>query len=236
MSELIFSKYGIEPSITITDTDFYTLSIENKKFLYEYLNQLKEQSENDKLENFHLLLNNKVLNTEKSISLITDFTNIDFNSKQITNLLYKKFADFLTKGEQTSQIINLESIILNLAEDFRVNSGLNIEYDSTITSSNLNKICSLKISENSNKLLIKLCEYINLLCDLKPLKLFILVFSKHYLGNDELICLYKHCRDKEVRLLLIEGVDNTELLDNEKRLIIDKDLCSITQGFEEENY
>jgi CRISPR type II-A-associated protein Csn2 len=98
---------------------------------------------------------------------------------------------------------------------------------------NLAKVCSLKICDDKTSLLERLCEYVNLLCDLKPLKLFILVFGKQFLKELDIENLYKHCFDKSVRLLIIEGTDNTELLSNERRLVIDHDLCTIPQGYTE---
>lgn len=236
MNELIFSKHGIEPRIIIPETHFFTLSIENKCFLLECLNELRYQAEGGKDGEFHLLLNEKAINVEKSVSLVFDFTDIDFNSKTITNLLTKKFTEFLGLGEQAQSLINLENVILNLAEDFRVKSGLNIEYDATMNANNLAKICSLKIADNKRSLLDRLCEYMDLLCDLKPLKLLVLVFGKQFLTNNDIESFYKHCCDKNVRLLIIEGADRTELLSNERRLIIDIDLCTVPQGYNDFDY
>jgi CRISPR type II-A-associated protein Csn2 len=126
MNELIFSRYDIEPDIIITETHFFTLSVENKPFLLEVLSELRNQTENGKEGDFHLLLNDKPVNIEKSTSIIFDFTDIDFNAKTITNLLTRKFCEFLGLGEQTQPLSDLENIILNLAEDLRVKSGINI--------------------------------------------------------------------------------------------------------------
>ena len=230
---LTLSRFGIEPSITIPETNFFTLSVENKEFLYDVLMELKNQVENGNDGRFNLSLDFKQLIISKSVSMIFDFTDIDFNSKSITNLLTKKFAEFLGLGEQAEPLSNLESTILNLAEGFRLKSGLNIDYDTTVNANNLAKVCSLKITDNKRILLERLCEYVNLICDLKPLKLFIIVFGKSFLSTSDISRLYSHCYDKNVRLLLIEAKDNTVRLENERRLIIDSDLCSITQGYED---
>jgi len=229
MNTLIFSRYGIEPSIAIPETDFFTLSIENKNFLNDILMELRSQVVDGADGGFTLLLNDKHINIKNSVSSIFDFTDIDFNSRIITNLLTKKFAEFLGFGEQIEALTTLESIVLGLAEDFRLESGLNIEYDAVLSSGNLAKACSLKITDDKRDLLERLCEYVNLLCDLKPLKLFILVFGKNFLEKQDISSLYNHCFDKNVKLLFIEGADKTVRLNNERRLIIDSDLCSITQ-------
>lgn len=231
MNVLTFSRYGIEPSIIIPETDFFTLSIENKQFLLSILTELRSQIEDGSIGNFNLFINGKNVNIEKSGSIVFDYTDIKFNSKVITNLLIKKFTEFLGCGEQANTLTTLENLIFNLAEEFRLKSGLNIEYDAVMNGSNLAKACSLKISDGKRCLLERLCEYVNLFCDLKPLKLFIIVFGKEFLSETDISNLYKHCYDKSVRLLIIEGTDKTELLLNERRLIIDTDLCTISQGY-----
>jgi len=230
---LTLSKYGIEPNISISETHFFTLSIENKAYLLSVLSELRTQTEDGKEGTFHLLLNDKELNLEKSVSIIFDFTDIDFNSKKITNQIIKKFTDFLTFGEQLENLSKLESLVLNMAEDFRISSGLNVEYDTVMNGTNLAKVCSLRIADRGRSLLERLCEYVSLICDLKPLKLFVLVFGKQFLIEHDLQVLYKYCADIGVRLLVIEGVDKTERLPNEMRLIIDESLCSFTQGHDE---
>lgn len=235
MNKLTLARYGIEPSIVIPETMFFTLSIENKDFLLSVLKELRLQIEDGKEDGpFYLVLNEKGVDIEKSMDIIFDFTNINFNTKSIANLLIKKFSQFLGLGEQLESLEILEGSIVNLAENFRLKSGLNVEYDAVMSGSNIAKMCSLKIADHDCPLLERLWEYINLLCDLKPLKLFILVFGKAFLTPVDIHNLYQHCFDKHVRLMFIESTDKMELMPKERRLIIDKDFCSIVQGYDEE--
>jgi CRISPR type II-A-associated protein Csn2 len=233
MNILTLARYGIEPSITIPETHFFSLAVENKSFLLDVVSGLREQSVDGKEGSFTLLLDDRVVNFEKSVSAVFDFTDIDFNSKQITNLLAKKFMEFLGLDEQAEALTELETDIFNLVENFRLSSGVNVEYDTSLNGRNIAKACSLKIAENNRSLPERLCEYVNLLSDLKPLKLFVLVFAKQFLEKIDLKNLYSHCIDRGIRLLIIEGSDQSELLPNEKRLVIDKDLCIILQGYDE---
>jgi len=234
MEDLTLCRHGIEPNIVIPETHFFTLSVENKALLLDVLLDLRRQAEDGKEGSFNLLLNDNALNMEKSVSIITDFTNIDFNSKSISNLLIKKFTEFLGLGEQAQPLTELECIVINLVEEFRLKSGLNIEYNTTLSGNSLAKVCSLRIADDKSTLLERLCEYIDLLCDLKPLKLFVLAFAHAFLETNEIVSLYEHCYDKNVRLLTIEGFLDREVLANESRLIIDADLCAITINDEED--
>jgi CRISPR type II-A-associated protein Csn2 len=234
MEILTLTRYGIEPDIVIPEESFFTLSIENKALLLTILSEMRDQIENGKEGEFHLLLADKCLKLEKSAGIIFDYTDIDFNSKSITNLMTKKFSEFLGFGEQAATLNELERLIQDLTEDFRLKSGINVQYDAVLNAINLAKICSLKVADNSLTLTERICEYVSLFCDLKQLKLFILVFGKQFLDDMEITALFQDFRHKGVRLLIIEGADKTDLRPNERRLIIDGDLCSITQGFENE--
>jgi CRISPR type II-A-associated protein Csn2 len=230
MNEIKLTHYEIDEDIIIPEDKFFTLIVENKKFLLRLLVEIKNQTENNSGD-FNLLYNEKAQNFEKSVAMISDFTDIDFNSKSISNLLLKNFGEFLGLGEQAMHLTTLESTILNIAEDFRIKSGLNIEYDTKVNANNIAKICSLKIADYGESLLERLCEYVNLICDLKPLKLFILIFGKEFLEDSEISEFYKHCCDKNVRLLFIEAKDSSCRNPDELRLIIDNDLCTIPLGY-----
>ncbi|MDR1688046.1 MAG: hypothetical protein LBS21_05480 [Clostridiales bacterium] len=83
METLILSRYDIQPDIVIPESEFFTLSIENREFLLSVLLQLRNQIDGGKEDDFKLTFNGKALNMEKCVSGIFDFTNIDFNSKRI---------------------------------------------------------------------------------------------------------------------------------------------------------
>ena len=218
------------PRIEITDNGFFTLSIENKQFLYSFITELRRQCDGNE-GSYVLSYGNKVLSFEKNVELISDLTDINFNSKNITNLVGKKFAEFMGEGEQGESLSTIEAIICKLADAFESRSNLNIEYDSSITAAGLAKLCNLHIADTGKTLAERLCDYVSLLSELKPLKLFVVVFAKSFLSDESIDYLWKYCQDCGVRLLLVEGHDGTEPKNDERRLIIDNDLCCIPIHF-----
>lgn len=214
------------------DDRYFTLSIENPRYLLDTLQALKDQS-NGIEGDFKLVQNYKALHFEKSFSIITDFTDIDFNTKFITNLLRQKFTDFVADSKQLHAITDIERILLNLVQDFAFDSNLSLDYDITPTAQNLCKILQLKIANSTYTLLQKLIEYINILCDLKPIKCLALTFVKQFLSTAELNKLHHHCLNKNLHLLLIQPKDPMPPANNERRLIIDPDLCPIPIGYDD---
>ena len=226
-------QYGLSPAIQL-DGRIFVLSIENQAYLLDTLSMLKNQSKGIE-GSFGLLQADKVLSFENHFVMITDFTEICFDTKAINQLLTKKFSDFLNSSTQNDlpTISELERLIYNLAESFRTSSGLNIEYESTMSGQAIAKLCGLKIQNSECTILCKLCEYLDLLCSLKPIKVLALCFAKQVLESGQIQQLYKHCVDKEVQLLLIEAKDDTLLMECECRLVVDKDLCVFTRGYSE---
>jgi len=225
MDKLIFSRYGL-CNIELDDRTFFTLSIENCNLLLQILAELKSQS-NGGQGDFSLLLKDRALCIDKSVFIITDFTDIDFNSKVISNLILKKFNEFVAMGQQLQALSSIETILLNLGDDFKNSTGLNLECETALTGGNLTKVCSFRIANNTSTLLEKLCEYVNILTDLKPLKVLILAFGKAFLKIDQIVSLQRYCIDKGVRLMLILGKDDSAVQECERRIVIDSDLCAI---------
>jgi CRISPR type II-A-associated protein Csn2 len=231
MEELHLTITELGEALRLDESSFFTLSIEHKGFLLQLLSRLRAKLEDKETEGLYLLLNNKSVVWEKSTEIIFDMSDINFNQKSIEKLLSKNFASFLSRGEQSEAMNNLESIMLQLMGNFKNFSHLNLSYNHNINADNLIKVSSLSIADDKRHLLLRLCEYVDLLSDLKPLKLLCLVFAKQFLSVIERYNLYKHCQSNGLRLLMIEGNDRMPRLKCEKRLIIDENFCLITQGY-----
>ena len=50
---------------------------------------------------------------------------------------------------------------------------------------------------------------------------------KTFLSKEEVEELYKECFYRKINIILFENYDNNCIIENEKRIIIDSDLCEI---------
>jgi len=221
------TRYGIENNIYLCPEYIFTLQIENANNFYQLASELYYQG-NGGEGGFHLLKDDKIIEIESSIETVSDFLGFEINNKKFVNLLLKKFNLFLSReSENVEKLGNIEVQAANIIESFQLYSGIDIDYTSPTSYDFLIKGFNLKIKEEGKTLLEKLILYINCAKELKRLEVVCLMFAKSFLSEDDITKLHKHCEYLKICLLLIESASAAELLQNEKKLIIDKDLCEI---------
>ena len=229
MKSMRFCNYGISPDIIIPEDRYLTLVIENKDFLYRFLselNSLVNKASNDD-SSLSLLIDNSRVSMQKSVLCFFNLIDFDFNSKKVLTLLQKKFSSFLLEQDSINQKAVIESDVLRLFDDFKLYTGLNIESDSSISDANLFKLANFKITDVELTVLERICSFIDLMIELIPIRLIVLVFAKAFLSDEDIQLLFKHCVDSGCRMLLIENFVQKSNNKLESLYIIDCDLCPI---------
>jgi CRISPR-associated protein Csn2 len=215
----------IENDIILEKDYFFTFVIENKFKFYEYSKSLYEQCENED-GFFGILENNKIISFEKDTEIISDFLQFDLNNKRFLNNLNKNFLNFINLPENISKIGEVEKILLELFDDYKFDSLMNI-CSSDLQYQYITKLLDIKFSDSFNGLLDKLLNYIDISIQLKNIKVLFLLNGKLYFSNEELKIIFEYCQNNSLCLCLVENKDNNKAMDFEKKLIIDEDLCEI---------
>ena len=144
----------------------------------------------------------------KYVNVIFDLTNIDLNTKPILNMVVKK---------------------VNIIEDFKIYYDINVDYSVEISEATIAKLSNLKVSSDDSQCLIeKLCDYVDIIVELMPVKLLIVVFLKEYLNEAQISQFYDYCMSKDCNLMLIESSSLTRCYNSEQLYIIDDDLCCVS--------
>lgn len=167
----------------------------------------------------------KELNIVKTIECVYNPFTIDFNNKKVINAIYKKLTS-IANDELFIETTKLNSHIMQFLEKLTYYESCELEYNLDLDVSGLMKVFNVKVSEHSGVLVEKVVEYIKLMSRVCDIKVFVFLNFKQFLTSDELLRLYKECVYEKVNLLLIENA-NTPLLEYEKKIIIDRDLCLI---------
>jgi len=81
------------------------------------------------------------------------------------------------------------------------------------------KIASIETGTFNDRLL----SFIDIVETFSLYKLLVFVNIKNYFSNAEMVEIYKYCAYKKVKLLIIEGIKQSELLEYEKKLRINED-------------
>lgn len=225
MKKLINSNF--ENQIVLSPHSLFTLVIENHSKFYESILDLINQIENGELGNFILTEDAKTLKIDNEADILYCLFNFEINSKKITNLLNKKIQTILQYNDYFEKIIKIKSQINALINDIKFDSGLALDCSEELDINMLFKSAGMHICEKSEKLLEKLINYVDVLFELKKISVLIVVFLHNILSEDEILSLLKHCEYKEISLIAIENNNPSITLLNEKKVIIDNDLCEI---------
>lgn len=230
MKELKLVRHDFSSDIVIPQDKYLTLVIENKEYLYQFISELRGQIEKSEYDVFSFTIDGQVQSLSKYVNAIFDLTNIDLNAKPILNMITKNLGFFLTDNSQLDNKSMIETGVTNIIEDFKNHSGLNLDYDSELSESIVVKLANLRVrSDNENCLLEKLCDYLDLIVELMPVRLLIVVFLKEFLNEEQISSFYRYCASKDCSLLIIESSCFSKCYLDEHLYIIDQDLCIITK-------
>ena len=213
----------IENEIILLDNKIFTLEIENKSYFYRLINDFNLVSKNVLSDNIKFFDDkNSEIDLSNKIDVVVDYFNIDFNSKKITNSLYKLISTNIgddDKSKLENYYVKIKNVLSKSFLDYNLPLIINDEFNIEIVL----KLLKVNIESKNN-----LLDNLFLLIDINNIfhinELIIFVNLKQYLSNDELLELYKYCLYNNVRILLIDsqcyGVTNKF----EKKLIIDGNL------------
>lgn len=216
---------GFENLIVFDERYINVLEISEKELFKKITYIVNKYSKNIEEGNEIVLLeNDNRLEISKNILVVNDFYNIDINSNKIIKSLYKEIEiQYNYEHGEENLLINLENIFRNLHETLSF-YDFELEYKREIKISELLKCIGLKFNEyyydNPLDNLICLFDLVSLF---KLYKVIVLINVKSFFSDEEIIEIYKSALHRDIKLLLIDYSDESELLEYESKLYIDTD-------------
>ena len=168
---------------------------------------------------------NQILKMDKYAEQLMQFVPFDLNKKSLLNRItsyMQKIAVDEIHYEKTSEFLTAwEKFCMDL--EFELPVG--IEF-TKINMDALLKASGITISDDYNSLAEKVLDYIQLVEYFECEKIFILVNMRSFVADEEMQKFIDAALTREYQIVLL---DNREypLLKNEKRCVIDADLCEI---------
>lgn len=155
---------------------------------------------------------------------LVDFFSTEAFTKKINATLLKRFSTILaTRINEVQNVFSSGYAVMQSASrDFDVSIELKPDCDISA----FIKMYSPSVALDTENLLSRLIDYINVSVEFIGLRVLIPINLKCYLSNEEFLLLTKHCEYKGVTLMCLEARE-TYRLPQEDMLIIDKDLCEI---------
>lgn len=201
-----------------------TLVIENPNFMCKLLTDIKAQ-----IEGFGgaavLSERNVPIQFSKNAELIDSILGFSINQKSLINKISATLFNLSVNGDfylRSSAIISdIEKLIDEMSFDFPCSiteSKLNFE--------NVIKSAGIEITDDYENGLERFLDYMELVREFDRDKLFIFVNMRSFYSQNYMELFSETVIKKELKVLLVDNFAY-QLIKNEKRVVIDNDLCEI---------
>ena len=218
-----FIHKDITNVLTWSENEIPVITIENKHFFNKIVFDLYEHINFGYGESFSMF-NDKEQNITKEVKVVLEPFSLSIDNKDTQQHLNKLL---LNKMKETYHDLDkyLKPIYKFYEETF-LEVPLDIEVDPNFNHKTLSKLFSYAIHEDSETLIEKIYNYINVMVDLNLSNVFILINVKQYLTQEEYSSFINFLLYKKIQILLIEN-NSSVIHEVERKLIIDHDLCEI---------
>lgn len=217
--------YGNFSTIIETSPETVTgIIIENPSMLYRFLMDMRETMEGH-TERVILSNDNTAMNFSKNAELLTDFIRFDLNQKS----LLSKIMTSIEEMSETDKFYNRSQQILASIENHIME--MTVDFPCELMYEKLNMLSIIKamgisVVDDYSGLEEKILAYMDLARDFLNKKLFVLVNCRGFIPCQQMQKFVDTALLREHEILFVDNMSYPKLL-QEKRLIIDEDLCEI---------
>lgn len=211
--------------IEFEENSVNSLIIENQSLFFEIISNFYNQIEG--LDGKFVLFENfEEIEIRKNAELITQFVPFTLNKKDILTKLYSE----IQKNSQSPEMLERTNNFLAELECYVCDvAGLcenELECTETTDITPILKMFDLKFPDSDKSLCEKLLDYFEAAEKYKRKKLFVTVNLRSYIDDETAKLFFQSVIMRKTHLLCIENFAY-EKLTEEKRTIIDNDLCII---------
>lgn len=201
-----------------------SIIIENQKLLYSVVCDILGQIQGDDGKTV-LSEDNQVLSISKCAELITQFTPFELNHKNLISKVVSQMQKIVVDEQhylKTQQLVgDWERYLMELS----VGMVGNLNFPKVLADT-LVKSAGIEFDDTYDSLAEKIIDCFELVQEYDKRKLFILVNLRSYLSDEEMNIFMQDVLTRNIQVLLLESSERT-VLQNEKRYIVDADLCVI---------
>ena len=220
---MIMSIIGFENKIEFKENVVNVIEIYNQKLFASIINIINNQCKGEEPDNqIGLMENEKRINMDKEMYLLTDVFNIEFNDKKIINKIYNILVQNI-KNRQDYELDNMALKIRNYLIEEINELPFEFNMDSEIDILDLLKVFKVKIDTTSYTTVVEKIEFIiNIISTLSLAEILVIPNLKTYLAEEELLEIYKYSIYNNIKLLILENKCSEKLLKYEQKNIIDE--------------
>lgn len=218
---------NLEHPLDFSNAEIQTLILESPQFFLDFVFELKQQSEGQ-VGRFVLSSQDKNLDIDDYVEILTSPFEVSLNSKKIQNLITKQL-------QQVSQMSNFQKQFEDMANQINLYlKDLSSEIDLPIkvgeySNENLIKNATFTV-EQDNSFYENLVNYINCLLELTKVKLLVMVNFKNFITNENSEEFLKFLEYTNLKVLFVESIELQTAFATPQTIIIDNDLCEIIKN------
>lgn len=210
----------LEKSININEGEFVTLVIENPVELRNTVNGIINSAPELVLsENF------SPIEISKHAEFITDIFGVDFTTKKILTKITNEAE--CVSDNFPNETLSLINALNEYGELISEKFDYPIKFSFVENAEKIMKFLDFTVDEENITFPENLLTYMNLYRNFLGKKLFIFLNFKSFVSNNEFQLFCKNVAYEKFCVLNIESFDCKRFSENEKKIIIDKDLCVI---------
>lgn len=222
---MIARLYNFDNKCIEFDGKILTLEIENPNMLAKFIKDIRDGNNDDTEIAFEH--RGKLLD-KKYIELIIDFHALSLFNKNLVSKIFNKIEnDFKTdyyKFIKFNEFANeFKENFIALLDDLDIETTVTDDYELK----NALNFIEFKPENFDDSLVDKIMQYINIITETNIYKLLCFVNLKAYLDTKSIESIFKYSLYKKLPIILIEYHHDNIVIENEIKLLIDKDLCDI---------
>ena len=215
-------EYNLE--IVFIENVIVDIVCENKKaFGSMILDLISETASQDGA--WILSENEDELSISKFVEIIVNPFEVTCNDKKIINAIYKELKSIIDLN-YPELYAKANSEMIEMIDAAVMDVPYQLEYELDGALENIFKIYSIRFDEKYTSLLDRVISYMKNAHQVLHKKIFVFVNLKSFMEDSEIQMLYEAAKYEKVFLIMLESQDNPKLND-ENKMIIDKDLCII---------
>ena len=211
-------------TIEFDETSVFTLILERKDIYRQALKELYAQVLGESGE-WILSENDRILKIPTNVEMITDFVGFDPNNKKLLARIQKILEEEIEQGEEYAEGMAILSRIEQLLDRAGERFSFPVIYEG-LTIGALVKIAAPKLIDDYETDLEKIIAYMELIRELMGERLFVMVGMKYYFTAQEMQLFIDTVVLHRYKVLLLESYES-DILVNEKRMLLDNDICVI---------
>ena len=215
---------GLQQPLVMDGESVTTLVIENPSLMYNVLADIHAQCQGE-VGTSVLSSNDKKVDINHSLDLLTDFVTFDGNRKSLLTKILQRLEKTANDEMYYQRTHRLMSELENYLNDLSMELDVELAYDK-LSLNNLLKSVGMRVIIDYNKLVERLFAYMDLVRRFEGEKLFLLVNLRSFVSLEDMALFMQTAVAHGLRVLLVDN-QAYPLLPLERRRIIDSDLCEI---------